>query len=80
VRGAADAPRGAGESALAPRLAVWGLVAASSVFNWTHAPDHPGARAAFALMPVITIRCLSCRGRAAARSWHGDLPFRVSDS
>ena len=42
-----------GESALAPRLAVWGLVAASSVFNWTHAPDHPGAREAFALMPVI---------------------------
>ena len=42
-----------GESALAPRLAVWGLVAASSVFNWTHAPAHPGAREAFALMPVI---------------------------
>jgi hypothetical protein len=42
-----------GESALAPRLAVWGLVAASSLFNWTHAPDHPGAREAFALMPVI---------------------------
>ena len=42
-----------GESALAPRLAVWGLVAASSVFNWTHAPDRPGAREAFALMPVI---------------------------
>lgn len=42
-----------GESALAPRLAVWGLVAASSVFNWTHAPDRPGARGAFALMPVI---------------------------
>ncbi len=42
-----------GESALAPRLAVWGLVAASSLFNWTHAPGHPGARAAFALMPVI---------------------------
>src|SRR6266540_2420171 len=42
-----------GESALAPRLAVWGLVAASSVFNWTHAPDHPGAPEAFALMPVI---------------------------
>jgi hypothetical protein len=30
-----------------------GLVAASSLFNWTHAPDHPGAREAFALMPVI---------------------------
>jgi hypothetical protein len=42
-----------GESALAPRLAVWGLVAASSVFNWTHAPDHPGARVAFAMMPLI---------------------------
>jgi len=42
-----------GESALAPRLAVWGLVAASSAFNWTHAPAHPGARLAFALMPVI---------------------------
>jgi len=42
-----------GESALAPRLAVWGLVAASSGFNWAHAPHHPGAREAFALMPVI---------------------------
>ena len=42
-----------GESAVAPRLAVWGLGAASSLFNWTHAPHHPGARAAFALMPVI---------------------------
>lgn len=42
-----------GESALAPRLAVWGLVTASSGFNWAHAPHHPGARAAFALMPVI---------------------------
>ena len=42
-----------GESALAPRLAVWGLVAASSGFNWTHAPHHPGAREAFALMPLI---------------------------
>jgi hypothetical protein len=42
-----------GESALAPRLAVWGLVAASSAFNWAHAPDRPGAREAFALMPVI---------------------------
>lgn len=42
-----------GESALAPRLAVWGLVAASSAFNWTHAPRHPGAREAFALMPLI---------------------------
>jgi apolipoprotein N-acyltransferase len=42
-----------GESAAAPRLAVWGLVAASSTFNWTHAPHHPGARAAFAMMPLI---------------------------
>ena len=42
-----------GESAVAPRLAVWGLVAASSLFNWTHAPAHPGAQEAFALMPVI---------------------------
>jgi hypothetical protein len=42
-----------GESALAPRLAVWGLVAASSAFNWTHALRHPGAREAFALMPLI---------------------------
>jgi len=42
-----------GDSALAPRLAVWALVAASSLFNWAHAPDHPGAREAFALMPVI---------------------------
>lgn len=42
-----------GESALAPRLAVWGLVTASSAFNWTHAPHHPGAREAFAIMPVI---------------------------
>ncbi|HEV2377456.1 MAG TPA: DUF2637 domain-containing protein [Streptosporangiaceae bacterium] len=42
-----------GESALAPRLAVWGLVTASSLFNWTHAPAHPGAPEAFALMPVI---------------------------
>jgi len=42
-----------GEPALAPRLAVWGLVAASGAFNWTHAPARPGAREAFALMPVI---------------------------
>lgn len=42
-----------GQSALAPRLAVWGLVAASSAFNWAHAPRHPGAREAFALMPLI---------------------------
>jgi hypothetical protein len=42
-----------GGSALAPRLAVWGLVAASGSFNWTHAPHHPGAAEAFGLMPVI---------------------------
>lgn len=42
-----------GESALAPRLAGWGLVAASSAFNWSHAPAHLAARVAFALMPVI---------------------------
>jgi hypothetical protein len=41
------------ESGLAPRLAVWGLVAASSTFNWTHAPRHPAAPEAFGLMPVV---------------------------
>jgi len=41
------------ESALAPRLAVWGLVAASASFNATHAPHRPGAPEAFGLMPVI---------------------------
>jgi Protein of unknown function (DUF2637) len=41
------------ESGLAPRLAVWGLVAASSTFNWTHAPDRPAAPEAFGLMPVV---------------------------
>ena len=41
------------ESGLAPRLAVWGLVAASASFNWTHAPHRAGAPAAFGLMPVI---------------------------
>jgi len=41
------------ESGLAPRLAVWGLVAASSTFNWTHAPRRPAAAEAFGLMPVI---------------------------
>jgi hypothetical protein len=41
------------ESSLAPRLAVWGLVAASSTFNWTHAPHRPAAPQAFGLMPVI---------------------------
>ena len=41
------------ESGLAPRLAVWGLVAASASFNWTHAPPRPGAPEAFGLMPII---------------------------
>jgi hypothetical protein len=41
------------ESGLAPRLAVWGLVATSSTFNWTHAPRRPAAPEAFGLMPVI---------------------------
>ena len=41
------------ESGLAPRLAVWGLVAASSTFNWTHAPRRPAAPEAFGLMPVV---------------------------
>ena len=34
------------ESGLAPRLAVWGLVAASSTFNWTHAPRRAAAQLA----------------------------------
>ena len=41
------------EPGLAPRLAVWGLVAASSFFTWTHAPRRPAAPEAFGLMPVI---------------------------
>src|SRR5579859_3584334 len=41
------------ESGLAPRLAVWGLIAASSTFNWTHAPRRPAASAAFGLMPAV---------------------------
>ena len=41
------------EPGLAPRLAVWGLVASSSFFNWTHAPRRPAAAEAFGLMPVI---------------------------
>ena len=61
------------ESGLAPRLAVWGLVAASASFNWTHAPHRPGAPEAFGLMPVVaavlfefTLREL--RQRAAGRA------------
>lgn len=67
-----------GESALAPRLAVWGLVAASSLFNWAHAPDHPGAREAFALMPVIaatlfefSLRETRRTARGARQRWAG---------
>ena len=41
------------EPGLAPRLAVWGLIASSSFFNWTHAPRRPAAPEAFGLMPVI---------------------------
>jgi hypothetical protein len=41
------------ESGLGPRLAVWGLVAASATFNFTHAPHRPVAAEAFGLMPVI---------------------------
>ena len=41
------------DGGLAPRLAVWGLVAASATFNWTHAPRHPAAPEAFGVMPVI---------------------------
>jgi hypothetical protein len=40
-------------STVVPRLAVWGLVAASSWFNHTHAPDNPGAKLAWAMIPVI---------------------------
>jgi hypothetical protein len=70
------------EAGVAPRLAVWGLVAASAAFNWSHAPHHPGAPQAFALMPVtgavlfeFTLRELRLRsaGRAdrqlAALRW-----------
>jgi Protein of unknown function (DUF2637) len=63
------------ESGLAPRLAVWGLVAASAGFNFTHAPRRPAAPEAFGLMPVIaailfefTLRELQLRaGRADRR-------------
>jgi hypothetical protein len=64
------------ESGLMPRIAVWGLVAASASFNATHAPRHPGAPEAFGLMPVIcavlfefTLRELQARtaGRADRR-------------
>ena len=63
------------ESGLAPRLAVWALVAASASFNFTHAPPRPAAPEAFGLMPVIaailfefTLRELQLRtGRADRR-------------
>ncbi len=55
------------EAALAPRLAVWGLVAASAAFNWTHAPHHPAARPAFALMPVIAAVLFEFSLRETAR-------------
>jgi hypothetical protein len=45
------AARGGGS--LAPRAAVWGLVAASAAFNYAHAPGRPDAPEAYALMPVI---------------------------
>ncbi|MGH3123209.1 MAG: DUF2637 domain-containing protein, partial [Streptosporangiaceae bacterium] len=60
------------ESGLGPRLAVWGLVAASASFNASHAPHRAGAPEAFAMMPVVaavlfefTLREL--RQRAAGR-------------
>ena len=69
------------ESSLAPRLAVWGLVAASSTFNWTHAPPRPAAAEAFGLMPVVTailfefclrelrLRTLAGRGGRTLSAW-----------
>ena len=69
------------ESGLAPRLAVWGLVAASASFNFAHAPRRPAAPEAFGLMPVIaailfefTLRELQLRAgrsdrRLAALRW-----------
>src|SRR5580700_4711836 len=41
------------EGSAAPRLAVWGLVAASATFSWTRAPRRPEAPEAYALMPVV---------------------------
>jgi len=62
-----------GGRSLAPRLAVWGLVAASAAFNYSHAPRRPDAPEAYALMPVIAAVlfefCLQeTRSRATARS------------
>lgn len=42
-----------GSGSLAPRLAVWGLTGASAAFNFTHAPRHPAAPEAYAMMPVV---------------------------
>ena len=61
-----------GGRSLAPRLAVWGLVAASAAFNYSHAPRRPDAPEAYALMPVIAAVlfefCLQeSRSRASAR-------------
>lgn len=61
------------ESGIAPRLAVWGLVAASATFNWTHAPHRPVAPEAFALMPVVAATLFEftlgeLRQRAAGRA------------
>lgn len=44
---------GRAASTLTPRLAVWGLVAASSWFNHTHAADLPGGKLAWAIIPII---------------------------
>ena len=62
------------ESGLAPRLAVWGLVAASASFNVMHAPRRPAASEALGLMPVIaailfefTLRELQLRAGQADR-------------
>jgi hypothetical protein len=61
-----------GGRSLAPRLAVWGLVAASAAFNYSHAPRRPDAPEAYALMPAIAAVlfefCLQeSRSRASAR-------------
>ena len=65
------------ESGLAPRLAVWGLVAASASFNWTHAPHRPGAPEAFGLMPVVARRLVRVHPAGAAAAGSG--PGRPAD-
>ena len=80
------------EPGLAPRLAVWGLVAASSTFNWTHAPHRPAASEAFGLMPVVaallfefclrelklrTVSDRACRALSAWRWLHPAERIRV---